>query len=184
MEWWVLLIVLIWLGIVSWFDLRTREVPHMAWVVVPLLGAMVYQTALGGWRLVFLTLIVALVSERQRLAKLTELAIDRLPFWFPFLFAGLYLAGSHNPIGAIAVVGFWIAWELRCWGGADAVTSLVLVLIWPDLSFVLALLVVHLLVAIVATGVSLVKEKKLHFHQMPGLPLLLLSVVLRSLFLS
>lgn len=35
MELWVLIIVLTWLGIVSWFDLHTREVPHMAWVVVP-----------------------------------------------------------------------------------------------------------------------------------------------------
>ncbi len=184
MELWVLMIVLIWLGIVSWFDLRTREVPHMAWVVVPLLGAMVYQTTLGGWRLVFLTLFVALASERQRLAKLTELNIDQIFFWVPFLFAGVYLAGSFNPIGAMAIVGFWIAWELHCWGGADAVASIALVLVWPDLSFVLALLAVHLLVALVATGVSLLKEKKLRLHQMPGLPLLLFSVVLRALFLG
>ena len=184
MELWVLIIVLIWLGIVSWFDLRTREVPHMAWVVVPFLGAMIYQIALGGWRLAFLAVVVALVSERQRLAKLTELNIDTIFFWVPFLFAGLYLAGSFNPVGAISIVGFWIAWELRCWGGADAVASIALVLIWPELSIVLALLVVHLLVALVATGVSLLKEKKLSFHQMPGLPLLLFSVVLRALFLS
>lgn len=184
MELWVLSIVLTWLVIVSWFDLRTHEVPHMAWVVVPLMGAMVYRTALGGWWLAFLTLMVALASERHRLAKLAEPNIDRIYFWVPFLLAGLSLAGSHNPIGAMAIVSFWIAWELHCWGGADAVASIAIVLIWPDLRFVFALLIVHLLVVLVATGVSLVKDKKLCFHQMPGLPLLLFTVVLRAMSLG
>jgi len=110
---WVLGIVLIWLAIVSWFDLKKREVPHTAWVIVPLVCAAIYQAMIGDWRLSFLTVVVALTSERQRLANLTELELESIFFWVPFLFAGCYLAGSHNPIGAIAIVSFWVAWELR-----------------------------------------------------------------------
>jgi Flp pilus assembly protein protease CpaA len=179
---WVLGIVLIWLAIVSWFDLKKREVPHTAWVIVPLVCAAIYQAMIGDWRLSFLTVVVALTSERQRLANLTELELESIFFWVPFLFAGCYLAGSHNPIGAIAIVSFWVAWELRCWGGADAVASIALVLIWPDLKLIFALLAVHALVAGFATIVTLLKEHKLRLHHLPGLPMLFFSVLLRSLF--
>ena len=73
MDTWVMGIVLTWLAIISWFDLKKREVPHTAWVVVPLVCAMMYQVVAGDWRLTFLSVIVAMTSERQRLAKLTEL---------------------------------------------------------------------------------------------------------------
>lgn len=26
--------VMIWLGIMSWFDIKSREIPHSAWVIV------------------------------------------------------------------------------------------------------------------------------------------------------
>ena len=181
MNMWISAIVLTWLAIVSWFDLRNREVPHTAWVAVPLAGAMFYQTVVGNWQLTFLAVVVALASERKRLAKLTVLNLDTIFFWAPFLFAGLYLAGRVNPMGAIAIIGFWLAWELHCWGGADAVTSIALTLIWPDIKFVLALLAVHTLVAVVATGFTLLKEHKLRAHQLPGLPLLFCSVLLRAI---
>jgi hypothetical protein len=184
MEVWVIGIVLTWLAVVSWFDLKKREVPHSLWVIVPLVCAMFYQMVTGNWQLTFLSVVIALVSERQRLAKLTDLKIDTIFFWTPILFAGLYLAGTHNPIGSIAMIGFWLAWELRCWGGADAVASITLVLIWPDIKLILALLVVHAAVALIATMVSLVKERKFRVHHLPGLPLLLFSVLLRSIFFS
>lgn len=184
METWVMGIILTWLAIISWFDLNKREVPHTAWVVVPLACAMVYQAVVGGWPLTFLSVIVALTSERERLAKLTELRLDTIFFWVPFLFAGVYVAGSHNPIGAIAIVSFWVAWELRCWGGADAVTSIALALIWPDARLIVAILIVHAFVAGIATLVSLIKERRFRVHQLPGLPLLFLSALLRFIYFS
>ena len=177
-------LIFIWLALVSWFDLRKREVPHTAWVVIPLICAMVYQAVAGDWQLSFLTGMVALASERQRLAKLTELRVDTFYFWIPWLLAGLYVAASHNPVGAIAIVAFWAAWELRCWGGADAVTAITLTLIWPDMRLVIAVLIVHAFVAVIASLVSLIRERKLMVHTFPGLPLLLLSAVLRLLSLG
>ena len=172
-------LILTWLALVSWFDLRKREVPHSAWTVIPLVCAVVYQAAAGDWRLSFLTIIVALASERQRLAKLSELRVDTIFFWIPWLLATLYVAASHNPVGAIAILAFWVAWELRCWGGADAVTAITLALIWPDMRLVTAVLIVHAFVAVIASLHSLIRERKFRVHQFPGLPLLLLSAVLR-----
>lgn len=172
-------LIFTWLALVSWFDLRKREVPHSAWTVVPLVCAAVYQAVVGDWRLSFLTGIVALASERQRLAKLSELRVDTIFFWIPWLLGSLYAAASHNPVGAIAIVAFWAAWELRCWGGADAVTAITLTLIWPDMRLVIAVLIVHAFVAAIASLDSLIRERKLRVHHFPGLPLLLFSAVLR-----
>jgi len=169
----------IWLALLSWFDLRKREVPHTAWVVIPLICAAIYQTKVGDWQLSFLTGIVALASERQRLAKLSKLRVDTIFFWIPWLLACLYAAATRNPVGAISIVAFWAAWELRCWGGADAVTAITLALIWPDMRLMIAVLIVHAFVAVIASLVSLIRERKLCLHQFPGLPLLLLSAILR-----
>ena len=172
-------LIFIWLALVSWFDLRKREVPHPAWVIIPLVCVVVYQAVAGDWRLSFLTIIVVMASERQRLAKLSKLRVDTIFFWIPWLLSSLYVAASHNPVGAIAIVAFWAAWELRCWGGADAVTAITLALIWPDMHLVIAVLVVHAFVAVIASLVSLIRERKLRVHQFPGLPLLMLSAMLR-----
>lgn len=172
-------LIFLWLTLVSWFDLRKREVPHTAWVVIPLICAAIYQAVTGDWHLSFLSGMVALASERQCLAKLSELRVDTIFFWIPWLLASLYAAASSNPVGAIAIVAFWAAWELHCWGGADAVTAITLALIWPDIGLVIAVLVVHAFVAMIAGLVSLMRERKLRVHEFPGLPLLLLSAVFR-----
>lgn len=172
-------LIFTWLLLISWFDLRKREVPHTIWVVIPLICAALYQAIAGDWQLSFLTVMVALASERQRLAKLSELRVDTIFFWIPWLLACLYVAASRNAVGAIAIVACWAAWELGCWGGADAVTAITLTLIWPDMRLVIAVLIVHASVAVIASLVSLIRERKLRVHQFPGLPLLLLSAVLQ-----
>ena len=182
MEDWVFGIVLIWLAVISWFDLKKREIPNSAWVIVPFGIAMVYQGLFGSWQLTFLSCVIAIASEREQLAKITGLHLNTIFFWVPWIFAGLLVAGSANPIGTVAIVTLWMAWELRCWGGADAVASIALVLIWPDMKLILALLAVHALVALAATIVSLLKERRFRLHQLPGLPLLLFSVLFRSVF--
>jgi hypothetical protein len=169
--------VMIWLGIMSWFDIKSREIPHSAWVIVPFIGALIYRTILGGWQLVVLAILVALVSERVRLAKLTELHLDQMAFWLPPLGVISFISISINPVGSLAILGFWIAWELHCWGGADAVTAMTLALVWPGWILIIALLSVHLVVALVATVYSFILEHRFRLHSIPGLPLLFATVV-------
>jgi len=66
MDWILLILVVVWLGIVSWFDIRKSEIPHSVWVIIPLFGACFYRTWQGNWALVLLTVLVAAVSERER----------------------------------------------------------------------------------------------------------------------
>jgi hypothetical protein len=182
MEPFVLILALIWLGIVSWFDLRTKQVPHSAWVIIPFVVAILYRIAYSSWELV-LSIIIAFSSERHRLAQAA--GNDRfasLFMWLPLVVVTFLRAGSVNPVGAVAILAFWIAWELRCWGGADAVASITLVLLWPDMHLILALLCVHVVAALVATIVTLVRERSWKLHSIPGLPLLLLTVILREAF--
>ena len=57
--------------------------------------------------------------------------LKSLKVYLPGLLLALFWAHEQNIIGALAVIGFWIAWELNWWGGADAVTAITLCLIWP-----------------------------------------------------
>jgi len=183
MEAFVLILALIWLGIVSWFDLYTKQVPHSAWVIVPFGLAILYRIAYSSWELVVLSIIIAFASERKRLAQAA--ANDRfasLFLWLPLVVVSFLRAGAVHPVGAVAILAFWIAWELRCWGGADAVASITLALLWRDMHLILALLSVHVVAALVATCVTLVRERAWKLHAIPGLPLLLLTVLLREAF--
>jgi hypothetical protein len=71
MENWIFGVVFIWLAVISWFDLKKREIPNSAWVIVPFGIAMVYQALVGDWQLTFLSCVIAIASERERLAKIT-----------------------------------------------------------------------------------------------------------------
>lgn len=181
MEPFVLILALIWLGIVSWFDLRTKQVPHSAWVIVPFVVAILYRIAYSNWELVVLSIIIAFVSERRRLAQAA--GNDRFAsmfMWLPLVVVSFLRSGAVNPVGAVAILAFWIAWELHCWGGADAVASITLALLWPDMHLILTLLIVHVAAALVTTIVTLVRERSWKLHAIPGLPLLLLTVLLRA----
>ena len=179
MEWIIFGLVVTWLGIVSWFDIRKNEIPHSAWVIIPLIGACSYRFWQGGWALVLLTVISAVVSERDRISRIVRREeIGILICWIPLLFLGAYLSVQVSPIAALAIIGFWVAWELKWWGGADAVSAIAVTLIWPELPFVLAFLVVHVLATIGLAVRSLVREKKVGLNKIPGLPLLLIAVLL------
>jgi len=77
----------------------------------------------------------------------------------------------------LAIIGFWVAWEFKWWGGADATAAITLILIYPELIFIAAFLGVHVFVTIGLAIRSLMKEKSIQLHKIPGLPLLLLAVV-------
>jgi hypothetical protein len=169
----------IWLGIVSWFDLKKQEVPHIAWMVIPFVCAILYRLFQGSWQLILITLLVATVSERERISQKVGLEeIRYLIIWFPLLFLGAFISMQASPITALAILGFWVAWELKWWGGADAILAISVGLFWPGLHFILAFLISHLLVAVAISSWTLIKERRLKFHKIPGLPILLASVLL------
>ena len=179
MDWIIFGLVVTWLGVISWFDIRKNEIPHSAWVIIPLIGACSYRAWQGDWALVLLSVIIAAVSERERLSRIVRREeIGILICWIPLLFLGAYLSVQVSPIAALAIIGFWVAWEMRWWGGADALAAMTIVLIYPELAIILAFLVVHVVVSIGLAVRSLVKGKKVGINKIPGLPLLLMAVLL------
>ena len=178
MDWIIFGLVVTWLGIVSWFDIRKNEIPHSAWVIIPLIGACFYRAWQGNWALVLLTILVAAVSERERISQLFGWEeIGKMITWFPLLFLGVYLSVQTTPFATLAIIGFWAAWELKWWGGADAVGAMTIILIYPDITFILAFLIVHAITAIMLTIRSLIKEKTTRLHRIPGLPLILIAII-------
>jgi len=178
MDWIIFGLVVTWLGIVSWFDIRKSEIPHSAWVVIPLIGADVYRILQGDWPLVLLATVVAAVSERNRISQAFGWEeLSRIITWLPLLFLGVILSIQSSPLSALAIIGFWAAWELKWWGGADAVAAIAIILIYPEIAFILAFLSVHAITAILLTIRSLIKEKTARLHRIPGLPLILIAVI-------
>jgi len=178
MDWIIFGLVVTWLGIVSWFDIRKSEIPHSAWVVIPLIGAGLYRIWQGDWALVLLAVLVAAVSERYRISQAFGWEeLSRIITWLPLLFLGAFLSIQSSPLSALAIIGFWAAWELKWWGGADAVAAISIILIYPKITFILVFLIVHVIVTIMLTIRSLIKEKAAHLHRIPGLPLILIAVI-------
>ena len=63
-------------------------------------------------------------------------------------------------------------------GGADAISAITICLIWPGIFFIKSFLVIHLIVVIVSGLISMVREQKIKLHRLPGLPILLASVLI------
>ena len=178
MDWIIFGLVVTWLGIISWFDIRKSEIPHSAWVVIPLIGAAIYRISQGDWTLVLLAGVVAAVSERYRISQAFDWEeLSRIITWLPLLFLGVFLSIQSPPLSALAIIGFWVAWELKWWGGADAVAAITITLIYPQIAFILAFLIVHVIATIILTIRSLIKEKTVRLHRIPGLPLILIAVI-------
>jgi hypothetical protein len=93
------------------------------------------------------------------------------------LFLGAFLSIQSSPLSALAIIGFWAAWELKWWGGADAVAAITITLIYPEIAFILAFLIVHVIATIMLSIRSLIKEKTVRLHRIPGLPLILIAVI-------
>jgi hypothetical protein len=183
MDWIIFGIVVTWLAAVSWFDLRKGEVPHSAWVVVPLIFAGAYCIKQGSWQLTALACFVAVVSERERISKLLHFPeIGRVLTWLPLLLLVLYWNIQSNPITALSIIGFWVAWELGWWGGADVVSAIALSLVWPGPQFFLAFFGCHAVVAFGLMAFTYKAERKFKLHRLPGLPIMLLSVICSQIF--
>ena len=178
MEWLIFGVVVVWLAIVSWFDLRKGEIPHSAWVIVPLVFAGVYRAWHGNWQLSLLAGLVAVISEREWISRVIHFReAGKFLTWSPILFLALYMSIQYELLIVLSIIGFWIAWELGWWGGADAVCAITLSLIWPEITFFLAFFGCHAVIALGLMVITYKVEKKVKLHRLPGLPIMLLAVV-------
>jgi hypothetical protein len=175
---WITYPTLIWLAIISWFDIRTRQIPHSAWVAIPFLLGLVFRLLYGGWELALLSILTVIASEREFISKFRYLhSLERIILWAPIITLAAINAEKYSLVPTLAILGFWVAWELQVWGGADAMASMTLVLIWPDGDLLVSFFLANLLVALAATGVTLVRERKMRIHELPGLPILLITMI-------
>jgi hypothetical protein len=181
-EWIIYLPVLIWLGILSWYDIKTREIPHSAWVIIPLILTGIYRVCMGGWQLVLLSMLVVAASERRWIAlKFRWSGIARLSWWVPGLAVVFWMISTTSPVGALAITGFWIAWELKWWGGADSVVGIILMLVWPNLPYLYSMILSHFIGCCINRGIFTCKVNGRCLHTLAGIPLMLLSVVIFAL---
>jgi hypothetical protein len=142
------------------------------------MGAGLYRILQGDWTLVLLAVLVAAVSERYRISTVFGWEeLSRIITWLPLLFLGAFLSIQTSPLSALAIMGFWVAWELKWWGGADAVAAIAIILIYPEIAFILAFLIVHVIATIMLTIKSFVQKKTVCLHRIPGLPLILIAVI-------
>jgi hypothetical protein len=141
---WLELLVLLWLVPLAVYDLQRKEVPHMASVGVPCLAAMVFAVAVGAWQVSAVAALIVAVSERDairsRRARRWLLVATLL------IVCLLVVASGEAAPGAIAVLGFWLAYELGWWAGADAMAAIALALLWPSTWLLVALAGAHLAV--------------------------------------
>lgn len=195
-EHWLELAVLIWLAPLALYDLRRKEVPHMACVAVPCLAAASHALAEGAWQLSVAAALVIAASERGLVRNV------RMRRWLLSLALTivclLIMASGEAAPGAIGVLGFWLAFEIGWWAGADAIAAITLALLWPDLWLLVMLAAAHLGVVLMlwlarklrpasesgedGHGSRHLQRKAGHATAQPGLPVIALAVIL--LFLA
>jgi hypothetical protein len=178
---------LLWLAPLAWYDLRFRAVPHMATIAIPCVLATVYAALTGAWALSALAIVAMATTERYRLRSA---ALQRVVLGCAMLASAVLVAyGGPAAPGAVAIVGFWMAYELGWWAGADALAAIALALVWPDVRLLVSLAVAHLVLAVcmrwtgrTATGFRWrprrLDDAELEQLGVPGLPAMVLAVAL------
>jgi hypothetical protein len=166
LTWTISLIALGWLIAMAVFDIRTRRVPSPYWTGIPMLLAVAIRVLSGTAALMAAAAaVVVIVSERRHLKnKLLEalvLAAGILAIGLIFFTADI---PTQSGIGGVVV--FWVSWELHYIGGADAMTLITCVLLWPNIEFLLAYLAAGLIWSL---GVRIKEGGWLKGHWVPGL---------------
>lgn len=176
----MMITALAWLIVLAIYDVKFHEVPHSGLVLVPYLLASGLAVWRGEWGLGAMALVVLAASERHRLPQI----------WQRWVMAGavmicLILMARLDPeriAGAMALMGFWLMFELNWWAGMDAMAAITLVVLWPDLGMVLAIGVAHLALALYRrrwfTFPRRLRPEELLQSGQPGFPALALSMAL------
>lgn len=183
-EWLLLVAVPLWLALLAEYDLRHRQVPRLAWVAGPCLLAMGLAAARGDWALAASALVALAASERGRLP-----ASGRRPALVAGWLACFWLMAwisTPSLMGAVALLGFWLMFELGWWAGADALAAMTLVLLWPTAIMVLVIGIAHLIWAFTRRSAwrwpRPLSADELAATGQPGLPALALAAGLHTIF--
>lgn len=137
---------LAWLIPLALYDLRKREVPNIAFVAAPCALAALAAALRGDWALGALTVVGVAASERRHLPG--RWGVVTFATVLVACAALLILTPFERSPGAVAIIGFWLAYELGWWAGADALAAMTLALMWPDIQLLVALAAAHMVVAI------------------------------------
>ncbi len=187
---------LAWLLPLAHYDLRKREVPHIAFVAVPFALAALAAVWRGSWTPALMAVALVAMTERARLRR----ALHR-----PALAGGLAVCAwlfalqcNVSPFelapGTISLVGFWLAYEMGWWAGADAMAAMALALLWPDdIRLLVSLAVAHVVAALAAhvcnrrKRLMLLLPHKLSAAELqavgaPGLPAIALTAALFAIW--
>jgi hypothetical protein len=179
LAWIISLIALAWLIAVAVFDIRTRQVPSPYWTGIPLLLAVAIRVLSGTAALMAAAaVVVVVISERrhlkQKLLEALVLAAGILAIVWIF-----FTADIPAQSGIAGVVVFWVSWELHYIGGADAMTLITCILLWPNIEFLLAYLVAGLGWSL---GVRIKEGGWLKGHWVPGLAIVATAGILYLIY--
>jgi Flp pilus assembly protein protease CpaA len=165
-DWLVSIAVFAWLIILAVFDIRERKVPHLLWTAIPFLLAAVYRLAAGQGRMVVFAAVVAVAASERRQLK------NRAVEWIVLAAVGVFFLwlmiteGSGSAPAIIGICVFWLSWERRWIGGADAMALITCLLVWPGIAFVIAYLIAGLIWSL---GVRIKEGGWRRGHWVPGL---------------
>jgi hypothetical protein len=150
LDWIISLVALIWLIVMAVIVIRKHQPLSPRWTWIPLLLAIAIRvfSIQAAWMAAAVVVIIV-VSERrhlqQKVLEALTLAAGILAIGFIFFSADI---PTESGIGGLIV--FWIAWELHYISGADAMTLITCVLLWPNVEFLLAYLTAGLILSIAA----------------------------------
>jgi hypothetical protein len=179
LAWIISLVALAWLIAVAVFDIRTRQVPSPLWTGIPLLVAVVIR-ALSSYAalMALVAVVVVVISERRHLKQklLETLVLVAGVLAIAWIF---FLADIPTQSGIAGIVVFWVSWELHFIGGADAMTLITCVLLWPNIEFLLAYLAAGLIWSL---GVRIKEGGWLKGHWVPGLGIVATAGILYLIY--
>jgi Flp pilus assembly protein protease CpaA len=177
-EWLVSLAALAWLIRIAIFDIRERQVPSPLWTAVPLALAAVYRLASGRMPMVAAAAVIAVIVSERRELKNRVVETMVLAAAVILLLVLTVAAERESAVGMIGILVFWISWEMRWIGGADAMALIACILIWPGMTFILAYLAAGLIWSL---GVRIREGGWRRGHWVPGLGIVATAAVLTVL---
>lgn len=163
LDWIISFFALSWLIAMAAIVARKPQPLRPSWTWIPMLLAIAIRVLSGqaAWMAAAVAVVI-FVSERrhlqQKALEVLTLAAGILAIGFIFFTADI---PTESGIGGVLV--FWIAWELHYIPGADAMTLITCVLLWPNVEFLLSYLAAGLIWSI---GVRIKEGSWLKSHSL------------------
>jgi len=164
LDWLISIVALIWLIVMAFFVIRKHQSLGPRWTWLPLLLAMAIRIFSSQAALMAAAVAVVLVVSERR--HLKQKALEAMVLIAGILAIGFIFFNADIPTesGIGGVLVFWIAWELHYISGAESMTLITCVVLWPNVEFLLSYLAAGLIWAI---GVRIKDGGWLKSHAMP-----------------